>query len=102
MLQLIMFKLTFSTRYTFIAVSMEGIENEFLRLYDDQEKKITFSTHRSNNKASLGPACYDKRFTNFLMFLLELSLLTQWEDCNESDITEAALFLTAKVIKKAI
>lgn len=42
----------------------------------------------------------DKRMKSFISFLLELSLLHQWEDCSENDISEAAIFLAAKVLKK--
>jgi hypothetical protein len=66
---MLQFKLTFPTRYTFISINNQENNDSFLKEYDERDNAKKYH-------------CKDKRFNHFVIYLLELSLLTSWDDCS--------------------
>jgi len=51
------------------------------------------------NKSGPSRQHNQKRYFDFITFLLELSLLKDWKGCTEQEISDGVIFLANKVMK---
>lgn len=88
------------TLNSYMKNEMLAMEEKLLALMGFRLTFLTSFAHAGlimENELSYGPNA--KKLKSMVSFMLELSLLVQWDDLNEKDIAEAAVFLAAKVLK---